>query len=140
MHNKTSPFTQAPVFVLQQLDRKVIQPNGDYTIFGGTRRLAQWADSSGDPGFPHGWFRVTGNITGNEMKGSESYQYTSTIDALNPLVYRNCAYIVQGKLHVEFTNGQSPWDVDYGKARTCDDLAELTIDGVTTTVNLPLEP
>lgn len=139
-HNEeTGTPRPKPVYRITQKDRKVIQANGDYIIYGGERRIIKKDTAVAYPGFPDGYFRVTGQITGDEMKGGVSYQWTVDIDPNNPLVYYFCDFIVKGIINVTFTN-QDPWIVNYGtKTLQCDDQAELTINGVTTTVTLPLE-
>lgn len=128
-----------PVYRITQKDRKVIQPNGDYIIYGGVRRIVKKDTAALYPGFPDGYFKVTGEITGDEVKAGVPYQWTAAIDPANPVIYYFCDFIVKGIVNVTFTN-QDPWIVNYGsKTLECDDQAELTINGVTTTVTLPLE-
>lgn len=128
------------VYRITQKDKKVIQTNGDYIIYGGYRRLVKKDDGPGYPGFPDGFFRVSGTQTGDEMKGGVSYQWVATIDDANPLIYNYCDFIVRGQADVTFTN-QDSWHINYGSTGrdNCDDQAELTINGVTTTVTLPFE-
>jgi hypothetical protein len=128
------------VYRLTQKDRKLTQPNGDYVIYNGERRLVKRDTSSEYPGFPWGYFKLTGSVTGDELKGSDSYQWTDSIDLANPVIYDFCDFIVKGHLHIDFNNNQPSWDVDYGSKGDCDDQATLTSDGNTTTVTLPLEP
>lgn len=137
-HNNDNEFTYG-VYRITFKNRKVIQPNGDYIIYGGHRRIVKRDNNPVYPGFPDGGFKVTGTITGNEVKAGVPYQWVATIDVANPLIYNFCDFIVKGNTEVTFTN-QSTWLVNYGTdARICDDQAELTVDGVTTTVTLPLE-
>lgn len=128
------------VYRITQKDKKVIQTNGDYIIYGGYRRIVKKDDGPGYPGFPDGFFRVSGTQTGDEMKGGVPYQWVATIDDANPLIYNYCAFIVKGQIDVTFTN-QDPWHINYGSTGrdNCDDQADLTINGVTTTVTLPFE-
>ena len=125
------------VYRITQKDRKIIETNGDYIIYSGYRRIVKRDDNPVYPGFPDGSFRVTGTIAGDEMKGGISYQWLATIDKDNPLIYYYYDFICRGQADVTFTN-QDPWHVNYGNTNTCDDQAELTINGVTTTVTLPL--
>ena len=81
---------------------------------------------------------MKGTQSGDEMKAGQSYQWISTIDSAKPLIYKFCSFVTKGNLHVQFTN-QSDWFVDFGKVLQCDNLAEVTQDGVTTTVTLPLD-
>lgn len=135
-HNPRTSGDPENEYRITLLKRKITQPNGDYTIYGGERRIVKKDDSPEYPGFPDGYFRVTGNITGNEMRNGVAFQWNAFI--INPLIYKYCDFIVYGDLYVDFTN-QSAWEVNYGMTRTCDDQAELTINGTTTTVTLPLE-
>lgn len=123
-------------YMIRDFDRKVTQPNGDYTIYGGTRSIQKLDTDPEFPGFPDGWFRVKGFITGTEMKGGETYNWTATIE--EPLVYQYCDYIVFGTMNVNFSN-KDKWFVSYGERRECDDQAFITINGVTTPVTLPLD-
>ncbi len=126
-------------YKMYQIDRKVTQPNGDFIIYNGELNLLK--KIPGDIHFPPdstGWYKVKGTQSGDEMKAGQSYQWISTIDSAHPLIYKFCSFVTKGKLHVQFTN-QSDWFVDFGKVLQCDNLAEVTQDGVTTTVTLPLD-
>jgi len=126
------------VYRLRQVNRKVIQPNGDYIIYNSSRRVIKFVPNDihfPDEPNPSGWYRVTGTQTGDEMKGGVSYQWTSTIDT--PLIYKFCPCVTKGRMTVVFTN-HSNWEIDVGRIFICDNLAEVTQDGVTTTVTLPL--
>lgn len=137
-HNRETGFAYG-VYRITFKNRKLTQTNGDYIIYGGYRRIVKRDNNPVYPGFPNGGFKVTGTVTGNEMKAGVPYQWVATIDVANPLIYNFCDFIVKGNTEVTFTN-QSTWLVNYGTdARICDDQAELTVDGVTTTVTLPLE-
>jgi hypothetical protein len=126
------------VFNLSEFDRRVTQPNGDFINYNGSRRVIKYVpDDIHFPGDSTGWYRVTGTQSGDELKGTDSYQWIATIDDANPEVYKFCQFVNNGTLHVQFTN-QSDWSVDFGKVGVCDDLAALTQDGVTTIVTLPL--
>ena len=135
-HNSRNKDPQN-VYRMTQINRKITQTNGDYIIYSGSRRLVKRDNDPEYPGFPMGYFRVTGSISVDEVKGGNAYQWTDSVDKANPLIYNYCQFIVKGVLFVNFTN-QSPWTVDYGK-NVCDDQAELTVDGVTTTITLPLD-
>ena len=111
---------------ISDFNRKVTQPNGDYIIYGGVRTIQKLDTDPEFPGFPDGWFRVKGSITGDELKAGQSYHWEATIDV--PLIYQYCDYIVYGTMTVVFTN-QDPWSVNYGSGRVCDDEAQVTISG-----------
>ncbi|MCK9206790.1 MAG: hypothetical protein M0P66_06740 [Salinivirgaceae bacterium] len=74
--------------------------------------------------------------TGGSTLTTDSVQVVMTI--LEPLVRKNeigCfMYIIQGIMQIEKT-GESVLTIDYGDG-TCDNLADVTQDGVTTTIEL----
>lgn len=122
-------------------NRKITQTNGDYIIYNGSRRVVKKDTVSAYPGFPNGWFRLTGSVSGDEVKGGVPYQWKDSIDAANPLIYNFCSFIVKGNLHVDFTGNPSAttWDVNYGTG-TCDNQATLSVDGGPfNSVTLPLD-
>ena len=120
-------------------NRKLTQPNGDYIIFNSSKRLVNWDDDGQEIVYlRRGYWRMTGITDGDAMESGVGYQFRDSIDVQNPLIYRYCDYVVKGKEFYDFTN-QSSWEVDYGP-NTCDDQADLTVDGTTTTITLPLEP
>ncbi len=139
-HNLRKTGPPQNVYRLTQRDRKLTQPNGDYIIYSGSKRLEKLDANPVFPGFPNGWFTATGTIIGDELKGGVSYQWTATIADANPLVYKFCDFIVKGILNITFDNGDPAWSIDYGRVTDCDNLAQLTISGVTSTVTLPLTP
>jgi len=129
-------------YKLVLIDRKVTQPNGDFIIYNGERNLIKYVPDDirfPDPTNTSGWYKLTGTRSGDEMKGGVSSQWLASIDDNDPLIYKFCGFVTKGTLHVQFTN-QSDWLVNFGKVFECDDKADVTQDGVTTTVTLPLEP
>jgi len=137
-HNDSTGDGDA-AYRLRQINRKVTQPNGDFIIYNSNRRVLKFVPN--DIHFPDesntGWYRVTGTQNGDEIKGGVSYQWTSTINPDTPLIYKFCPFVTKGRMTVVFTN-QSNWEIDFGLVSVCDNLAEVTQNGVTTTVTLPL--
>jgi hypothetical protein len=122
-----------------QRDRKLTEINGDYNINNGYWRFVKYENDGGLPNFtPKGWFRITGVKTNDVMSGGEAYQIRDSIDLANPMIYKFCDYAVKGNRIIDFTN-QPTWFVNFGTTLDCDDQAELTIQGVTTTITLPLD-
>jgi len=136
-HNSRNKDPQT-VYRSTQNNRKVTQTNGDYIIYNGYRRIVKREDDGEYPGFPDGYFRVTGLLSGDEMKGGVSYQWSDSVDLAQPLIYNHCAFIVKGIVLITFTN-QTDWAIDYGTG-DCDDQATLTQDGITTPITLPILP
>jgi len=129
------------VYALKQVNRKVTQTNGDFIIYNSDRRVIKFVPN--DIHFPGdsnttGWYRVTGTQSGDEMKSGQSYQWASTINADTPLIYKFCPFVTKGRMTVVFSN-KSNWEINFGKVGQCDDQAEVTQDGVATTVTLPLD-
>jgi len=140
---KHEPKSQDPQFAYRSTskDRKVTQLNGDYIITNGYRRISKREDDGGYPHLPQAvkrWYKITGVQTGDIMSGGVSYQFRDSVDRANPVLYKYCEFPVKGNKIIDFTN-QSSWFVNYGITTDCDDQAEVTIDGVTTTVTLPLD-
>lgn len=133
--------TQDPQTAYRQtsLNRKLTEINGDYIIYNGAKRFVKREDDGFYPNIRvQGWFKVTGVETGDVLSGGVSYQFRDSIDVANPIIYKRCDFVVAGNRIINFTN-QPTWIVDYGTiVRDCDNLADLTIDGVTTTVTLPI--
>jgi len=125
------------VYRKTQINRKVTSPNGDVTIFNGYRRLVKKDEDGLYPGPIHGGhFKITGKVTGTvTLHDGTNYQWADSIYKNAPLIYRYCEFPIEGKLNIDFTNHAS-WFVDYGDG-TCDDLADITESGVTTTVTVP---
>lgn len=134
-HNSRNKDPQN-VYRYTYTNRKAIQTNGDYTITNGAKRLVKQVENGEYPGpLRFGNFRVTGIVTGDVLEAGVPYQWRDSIDIANPLIYDNCEFATKGNLIIDFTN-QSSWLINYGLG-TCDDQAERTIDGVTTTITLP---
>lgn len=118
-------------------NRKATQVNGDYIIMNGAKRLVKQVDNGEYPGpIRFGSFRITGIVNGDVLEAGVPYQYRDSIDEANPLIYDNCEFAIKGNLIIDFTN-HSSWFINYGNVLTCDDQAELTVDGNTQTITLP---
>jgi len=75
-------------------------------------------------------YSVTGSVTGVNL---DKKNYTLTITT--PLIYKNrCFHPVSGTVKIDTTGGDLQ-TIDYGKGE-CDNLATLTVNGVTTEIKL----
>ncbi|QEC66086.1 hypothetical protein FRZ67_01735 [Panacibacter ginsenosidivorans] len=121
-------------------NRKFTEINGDYVIANGVTRLVKREDDGFYPQVRvQGRFKLTGVTTADAFSGGVSYQYTDSIDDNDPIIYKHCEYTVAGTRYINFSN-QPAWKIVYGTlVNECDDQAELTINGVTTTVTLPID-
>lgn len=115
-------------------DRKLIYPNGDYTLINGHRRVLKFSDTPGF-GFPNGNFQVMGELNYVTNVGGVTDSYKTNIT--QRLTYReNCNWIVKGVELTTFSDNKTT-TFDYGPG-TCDNIATLTKkDGSQVTVYLP---
>jgi len=125
------------VYIATLNNRKVTRPNGNYVIFGGERRILKLDHNGLTSGFPlHGHFRVWGEVTGNEFRNGESYQWVYKIQ--HYLVYKElCDFKVAGKAKLDITNLKHALFVDYGDG-TCDNLCTITINGQSHEATIPV--
>lgn len=115
-------------------DRKLIYPNGDYTLLNGHRRVLKFSDTPGF-GFPNGNFQVMGEMNYvTNFGGVEDFYKTNITQRLT---YReDCNWIVRGVELTTFSDNKTT-TFDYG-AGVCDNIATLTKrDGSTVEIILP---
>ena len=75
-------------------------------------------------------YLVSGSVEGTNYDGN-----AFTITITEPLLYAKCSrYPVSGAISIESEGGQSI-DINYGDG-TCDDLAQVTVDGITSEVQI----
>jgi hypothetical protein len=84
-------------------------------------------------------FRIEGNSNGQVSRNGRSYNFESTVT--EPIMKKfTCRWLVKGRVRTVRTNAANPtgWVavLDFGTG-TCDNLATVTINGVTRQITLP---
>lgn len=136
--NTTLPGGNQTQFTVDVTDGKLTRPSGDYTLWTSHRVITR-TEGNGTPLPGDDVFSITGNGHGRVLRGNLIYAWQSEI--FEPLIKRfTCHWISRGVLRIrrETLPTSSPWvaTLNYGQG-TCDFVASLTVNGVTTTVLLP---
>jgi hypothetical protein len=126
-------------YKVQVTDGKLTKPNGNFIEWNSVRTVTQ-VDGLATPEFPRDdAFRIDGTASGRVRRGNLLVRWESSIT--EPLLRRfTCRHIVKGRIRTVRANlnTQSPWVavLDFG-AGNCDNLAILTINGVSRQITLP---
>ncbi len=130
-----------PKYKIEVINGKLTKPNGNYIEWSSVRTIQQ-IEGMATPDFPRDdIFRIEGNANGQVRRGNLLVRWQSTIT--EPLFRRfTCRWIVRGKVRTIRANlpnpANSPWVgvLDFG-AGNCDNLATMTINGVSHQIILP---
>jgi len=128
-------------FKIEVINGKLTRPNGNYTEWNSIRTITQ-IEGLGTPLYPRDdIFRIEGHANGTARRGNLVVRWESNIT--EPLIRRfTCRWIVKGRVRAVRVNlpnpANSPWVaiLDFG-AGGCDNMASLTINGVTRQITLP---
>ncbi len=132
----TTPIVRK--FKVEVIDGKLTKPNGNYVKWNSTKTITQVYGMATN--IPHDdVFEITGGAQGQVLRGNLLVAWNSEI--ISPLIKRfTCRYIVRGKIRTARLNAatNSPWIavLDFGNG-VCDNLATVTINGVTYQITLP---
>ena len=133
--NTTPPFRQ---FKAEVRNGKLSVPSGNYIAWNSVKTISQFeGHATNDP--RDDIFKVEGSASGTAKRGALLVAWQSTIT--EPLIKRfNCRWIVKGRVRTVRLNNtvNSPWVavLDFG-AGNCDNLAVITINGVSHQITLP---
>jgi hypothetical protein len=134
------PATIARKFKVEVINGKLSHPNGNYIEWNSIRTITQ-IDGLLTPDFPRDdVFRIEGHAQGQVRRGTLLVRWESTI--IDPLIRRlTCRWIVRGRIKTVRANldpNNTRWVaiLDFG-AGNCDNLATITINGVTRQITLP---
>ena len=137
--NTTASGSNQRQFTIDVTDAKLSKPNGNYSLWTGSRVITQ-IEGNGTPLYPlDDIFKVTGSSHGQIKHGDLVYTWKSEIT--EPLIKKfTCHWISKGivKVRREALSSNSQWVavLDYG-AGDCDFLATLTINGTSHQIQLP---
>ncbi|HWI92454.1 MAG TPA: hypothetical protein VNT20_14340 [Flavisolibacter sp.] len=137
--NTTASGSNQRQFTIDVTDAKLSKPNGNYSLWTGSRVITQ-IEGNGTPLYPlDDIFKVTGSSHGQIKHGDLVYTWRSEIT--EPLIKKfTCHWISKGivKVRREALSSNSQWvaSLDYG-AGDCDFLAALTINGTSHQIQLP---
>lgn len=137
--NPTPPANIARKFKVEVINGKLTKPNGDYIEWNSIKTITQ-IEGLITPDFPRDdVFKIEGSANGKVRRGNLLVRWESTIT--EPLIRRfTCRWIVRGKIRTVRANlpNNSRWVavLDFGNG-ICDNLATLTINGITRQITLP---
>lgn len=133
------PANIARKFKVEVINGKLTKPNGDYIEWNSLKTITQ-IEGLITPDFPRDdVFKIEGSANGKVRRGNLLVRWESTIT--EPLIRRlTCRWIVRGKIRTVRANlpNNSRWVavLDFGNG-ICDNLATLTINGITRQITLP---
>lgn len=133
------PANIARKFKVEVINGKLTKPNGDYIEWNSIKTITQ-IEGLITPDFPRDdVFKIEGSANGKVRRGNLLVRWESTIT--EPLIRRlTCRWIVRGKIRTVRANlpNNSRWVavLDFGNG-ICDNLATLTINGITRQITLP---
>jgi hypothetical protein len=134
----TSNGTTNRQFTVTVRDAKLTRPNGDYVKWKSDKVINQ-IEGLSTLDFHDDVFSITGTAQGQVKRGNLLVAWESSIT--DPLMKRfTCRWIVKGRIRTVRinTNPTSTWVavLDFGNG-VCDNLAVLTINGVSHQITLP---
>jgi hypothetical protein len=135
----TTTLTSGPQYKINVTNGKLTKPNGNFTAWNSEKVRTQ-IEGVLTPLLPvDDVFKLTGAARGSNRRDTTLIAWNATIT--EPLIRNtNCRWIVKGIVRVvrENTNTGDRWAgvINYGNG-TCDNIATVTINGVTYTINLP---
>ncbi|MGZ3913893.1 MAG: hypothetical protein ACXVB3_09190 [Flavisolibacter sp.] len=137
--NTTVAGSNQRQFTIDVTNARLSKPSGNYSQWTSHRVVTQVEGNATPDLSIDDVFSITGSAYGKVYNGNEAFAWHSEIT--EPLRKRfSCHWISKGILTCwrETLNSSSPWAavLNYGDG-TCDFLATLTINGVTTTIKLP---
>lgn len=129
---KNNSTASVRIFTRSVVNGKLSKPSGNYTQWNATHTNTQTA-GLGTPNFPlDDEFDITGSASGQNSRNGRILNWERLIT--DPLHKRfTCRWFVSGKLRI--TRNGNIGLLDYGNG-TCDNLATITINGVTKTIRL----
>jgi hypothetical protein len=133
------PANIARKFRVEVINGKLTKPNSDYIEWNSIKTITQ-IEGLITPDFPRDdVFKIEGSANGKVKRGNLLVRWESTIT--EPLIRRfTCRWIVRGKIKTVRANlpNNSRWVavLDFGNG-ICDNLATITINGVTRQITLP---
>jgi hypothetical protein len=134
----TSAGTSNRQFAVEVRDAKLTKPTGDYIKWNSDRVITQ-IEGIITPDFHDDIFSITGSGQGQVKRGTllAGWQSSTT----EPLIKRlTCRWIVKGRIRTVRVNsnptGSSVAVLDFGNGN-CDNLAIITINGVSHQITLP---
>ncbi|HQV87135.1 MAG TPA: hypothetical protein PLO70_16095 [Chitinophagaceae bacterium] len=134
----TSATNIARRFTVNVIEAKLTKPNGNFIEWNSEKVITQLEGLS-TPAPMDDIFKIEGGSRGRVKRGALLVGWQSTI--LEPLVKRfNCRWIVRGVIRTVRLNAttNSPWIavLNFGNGN-CDNLAVITINGVSYQITLP---
>lgn len=135
----TTELTTGPRYRINVTNGKLTRPNGNFTAWN-SEKIRTQTEGVLTPGLPRDdAFSITGNARGQVKRDTTLIIWNSTI--MEPLIRRfDCRWITKGTVRNvrENTNTGERWAalINFGTG-TCDNLAAVTINGVTYTITLP---
>ncbi len=134
----TSATNIARRFTVNVIEAKLTKPNGNFIEWNSEKVITQLEGLS-TPAPMDDIFKIEGGSRGRVKRGALLVGWQSTI--LEPLVKRfNCRWIVRGVIRTVRLNAStnSPWIavLNFGNGN-CDNLAVITINGVSYQITLP---
>jgi len=134
----TSSGTTNRQFTVTVRDAKLTRPNGDYTKWKSDKVITQ-IEGFITADFRDDIFSITGSAQGQVKRGNLLVGWESSVT--EPLIKRfTCRWIVKGRIRTIRINSlpNSPWIavLDFGNGN-CDNLAIITINGVSHQITLP---
>ncbi|HQV61249.1 MAG TPA: hypothetical protein PLG08_10765 [Chitinophagaceae bacterium] len=134
----TSATNIARRFTVNVIEAKLTKPNGNFIEWNSEKVITQ-LEGLATPAPMDDIFKIEGGSRGRVKRGALLVGWQSTI--LEPLVKRfNCRWIVRGVIRTVRLNAttNSPWIavLNFGNGN-CDNLAVITINGVSYQITLP---
>jgi hypothetical protein len=140
--NTSSPVSITPppdrIFTVDVVNGKLTRPNGNYFSWSSHKVITQ-TEGLATPNIPiDDVFKIEGTAQGQVFRDNMLVAWQST--TIEPLIKRfNCRWIVKGKIRTRrvASSTNNTWEaiLDFGNG-TCDNLATITINGVTYNITL----
>jgi hypothetical protein len=125
-------------YTVNVIDGKLSRPSGHFIEWNSTRVITQIEGMISNLPIDD-WFRIEGNARGRVSRNGRISLFESNI--IEPIIKKfSCRWLVKGKVRTVRVSATNPtaWIavLDFGTG-TCDNLATVTINGVTRQITLP---